>query len=228
LIPGIVAVLHTAGFALKKHIHLHVLVTGGGVKNGRWHELERNYLRRIDHFRKKFRWRFEHDLLLALRRGDPVRYSNNDEDGASCVGVISRGELGTMTEAEVKSLFLRLNQQQWVVAVQKGMYKPEHVVRYIGRYIKRAPLSEYKIKSIDDGAIRFECKDYRNSVCGKPAVVVSLTAHEFLKRLLEHVALEGFHTVRYMVRIMVLKSPLERWSSLSGESFSFLRPELIL
>ncbi|MBI4548780.1 MAG: transposase [Ignavibacteriae bacterium] len=176
LIPGIVAVLHTAGFALKKHIHLHVLVTGGGVKNGRWHELQRNYLTRIDHFRKKFRWRFEHDLLLALQRG----------------------ELGSMSEHELKQLFLQLNQQQWVVAVQKGMYKPEHVVRYIGRYIKRAPLSEYKIKSIDDGTIRFECKDYRNSVGGKPAaVVVSLTAHEFLKRLLVHVPLEGFHTVRY-------------------------------
>jgi len=102
--PGIVAMLHTVG----GHIHLHVLVAGGGVSNGGWHEVRWNYLTRIDHFRKKFRGRFEKELLLALQ----------------C------GELGTMTEAEVKSLFLRLNQQQWIVAVQKGMYKPEHVVRY--------------------------------------------------------------------------------------------------
>lgn len=176
LTPGIVAVLHTAGFALKRHIHLHVLVTGGGVKNGRWHELKRNYLTRIDHFRRRFRWRFEHDLLLAVRRG----------------------ELDGINETELKQLFLQLNQQQWVVAVQKGMYRPEHVVRYIGRYIKRAPVSEYKIKGIADGTIRFECKDYRNGVGGKPRpVVVALSAQEFLKRLLAHVPLEGFHTVRY-------------------------------
>ena len=194
LTPGIVAVLHTAGFALKRHIHLHMLVTGGGVRNGRWHELKRNYLTRIDHFRRRFRWRFEHDLLLALRRG----------------------ELGTSSEVELKRLFLQLNKMQWVVAVQKGMYRPEHVVRYIGRYIKRAPVSEYKIKGIADGTIRFECKDYRNGVGGKPRpVVVALSAQEFLKRLLSHVPLEGFHTVRYYGAYHLTPSqahPIERSS----------------
>ena len=181
MVPGIVAVLHTAGFALKRHIHLHVLTTGGGIQDvaegaSRWKELERNYLTRLDFFRNRFRWEFEHDLLLALRRG----------------------ELGETTEVELKRLFVELNQNRWVVAVQKGIYQPEQIVRYIGRYIKRAPLSEYKIKSIDDGTIGFECKDYRQSVGGKPrAVVVTLPAHQFIERLTNHVPLEGFHTVRY-------------------------------
>lgn len=175
LSPGIVAVLHTAGFALKRHIHLHVLITGGGIKNGKWHELERNYLTRIDFFRRRFRWEFEHELMLAYRRG----------------------EIPEMPEMQLKRLFLEMNQKDWVVAIQKGIYKPEQIVRYIGRYIKRAPLSEYKIRSIDDGKISFECKDYRQSINGKPRpVVVSLGAKEFLCRLTSHVPLEGFHMVR--------------------------------
>lgn len=189
MVPGIVAVLHTAGFALKRHIHLHVLVTGGGIQNGRWKELERNYLTRLDFFRDRFRWEFEHNLLLALRlprTGSPS-------------GELSEGYCGgETTEAELKRLFIELNKNRWVVAVQKGIYQPEQIVRYIGRYIKRAPLSEYKIKSIDDGTVSFECKDYRQSVGGKPRpVVVVLPAHEFMQRLTNHVPLEGFHMVRY-------------------------------
>jgi len=176
MVPGIVAVLHTAGFGLKRHIHLHVLVTGGGIKDGRWQELERNYLTRIDFFRRRFRWEFEHELLLAHHRG----------------------EIAEMSQTELKGLFAELNRKDWVIAVQKGIYKAEQIVRYIGRYIKRAPLSEYKIKNIEDGMISFECKDYRQSVNGKPRpVLVSLEADEFLYRLTSHVPLEGFHMVRY-------------------------------
>ena len=176
MVPGIVAVLHTAGFGLKRHIHLHVLVTGGGTRDGRWKELERNYLTRLDFFRNRIRWKFEHDLLLSL----------------------FRGELGETTEVELKRLFIEVNGNRWVVTVQKGIYEPEQIVRYIGRYIKRAPLSEYKIKDINDGTISFECKDYRQSIGGKPRpVVVALLAHEFLQRLTSHVPLEGFHIVRY-------------------------------
>lgn len=174
--PGIIAVLHTAGFALKRHIHLHLLVSGGGVRNGEWHELEGNYLTRLDWFRDRFRWRFEHDLLLALRRG----------------------ELGDMKEAELKSLFKRLNGERWVVAVQKGLRRPERIVRYIGRYIKRAPLAEHNIKAIEEGKIAFLCKSYREKSGNKPRnKLVTLSAQEFLKRLVVHVPLEGFHLVRY-------------------------------
>lgn len=167
--PGIVAVLHTSGFALKRHIHLHVLVTGGGIRNGKWHELKRNYLTRIDHFRKRFQWRFENELLSAL----------------------NRDEMCTVGEIELKRLFKELNRERWVVAVQKGLDEPWKVVRYIGRYIKRAPITE---QSIDDGIVRFKSKNSR----GKPRrVVVSLPSDEFLRRLLSHVPLEGFHMVRY-------------------------------
>lgn len=176
LTPGIVAVLHTAGFALKRHIHLHVLISGGGVRNGRWHELERNYLTRLDFFRNRFRWRFENDLLIALQHG----------------------ELGTMTEAELKSLFIQMNQSQWVVAVQKGLSTPESIINYIGRYIKRPPISEYTIRAIDDGTIHFVCKNHRVKRGTKPQqMVVALDAQEFLKRLFAHVPIEGFHMVRY-------------------------------
>lgn len=187
MVPGIIAVLHTAGFALKRHIHLHVLVTGGGVsltlqsfsggaRRGQWHELERNFLTRIDHFRKRFRWRFEHDLLQALRRG----------------------ELQGISEHELKSLFTQLNHHRWVVAIQKGLHNPESIVRYIGRYIKRAPFAEQSIRTMDDGMIRFMSKQSRKKHGVKPArEFVSLPADDFLRRLLAHVPLEGFHTVRY-------------------------------
>lgn len=172
LTPGIVTVLHTAGFALKRHIHLHVLVTGGGIRNGKWHELKRNYLTRIDHFRKRFQWRFEYELLSALKHG----------------------KMGTVSETELKRLFKDLNNQRWVVAIQKGLHEPWKIIRYIGRYIKRSPITEQSIQSIDDGIVRFESKNSRGKL---RRVVVALPSDEFLRRLLSHVPLEGFHMVRY-------------------------------
>jgi hypothetical protein len=79
------------------------------------------------------------------------------------------------------------------------METPNAVIRYIGRYSKRACISEYKITDIDGEYISFKYKDYKTiDQDGKPVVkVLKLHYSEFFPRLLQHVPLPYFRLVRY-------------------------------
>ena len=70
---------------------------------------------------------------------------------------------------------------------------------YVGRYSKRACLSEYKITAMDGENISFRYRDYKNSPDRRNPVEKELTLHyrEFFPRLLQHVPLRYFRIVRY-------------------------------
>jgi len=73
------------------------------------------------------------------------------------------------------------------------------VIRYIGRYSKRACLSEYKITSIEGEYLSFKYKDYKKTdEAGKPIeTVLRLHYNDFFPLLLQHVPLTNFRLVRY-------------------------------
>ena len=79
------------------------------------------------------------------------------------------------------------------------MENPLAVIRYIGRYSKRACLSEYKITKMEGEYIAFEYKDYKNlDFKGKP-IVKELELHysKFFPLLFQHVPFPNFRLVRY-------------------------------
>jgi hypothetical protein len=95
-------------------------------------------------------------------------------------------------------LVKKLHSVTWVVSVQPSLSNPEKIVRYVGRYTRRACLSEYRITDFTDGVITFECKDYAGAKDGKPGTkMVSLRYPEFFDRLFQHVPLPSFRMVRY-------------------------------
>ena len=71
--------------------------------------------------------------------------------------------------------------------------------RYIGRYSKRACLSEYKITQMEGEYISFRYKDYKNLNIKRKAIERELRLHysDFFPRLLQHVPLPYFRIVRY-------------------------------
>ena len=180
--PGIISVLQTAGSDLHYHPHLHMIVSAGGLKRGEWFELASDYLVNEKYLAKKFRWGFLKEFVATYAQGR----------------LQLPGKLATLQDRrEFMGLVKKLHSVTWVVSVQPSLSDPEKIVRYVGRYTRRACLSEYRITDFTDGMITFECKDYATED-GKPGTKnVSLRYPEFFDRLFQHVPLPGFRMVRY-------------------------------
>jgi hypothetical protein len=93
----------------------------------------------------------------------------------------------------------RINEKNWVIHFEAAMDTPAAVIRYIGRYSKRACLSEYKITRMEGETIGFRYKDYRSrDFYGQPIEKeMILNYRQFFPTLLQHVPLPYFRLVRY-------------------------------
>ena len=60
---------------------------------------------------------------------------------------------------------------------EQPLQMPEQVIQYVGRYSKRACLSEYKITAMDGENISFRYRDYKNSPDRRNPVQKELTLH---------------------------------------------------
>jgi Putative transposase/Transposase zinc-binding domain len=80
----------------------------------------------------------------------------------------------------------------WVVYCKPTMQGAEPVLQYLGRYIHRIALTNSRILSIEDGHVGFRYQDAQD----QRWKTMTLPAHEFIRRFLQHVLPQGFHKVR--------------------------------
>ncbi len=177
---GIISVLHTYGETKDNHIHAHMIVSWGGIENGtgKLKPIKGEYVR-YDFLKNKFRCKFE-DCLVAMYDSGKLKHDFRDR-----IAFLS---------------FLKsINTTKWIINLEPPMPNPSAVIRYIGRYSKRACLSEYKITEIDGAYISFRYKDYKTIDQDKKPVERILRLHyeKFFPRLLQHVPLRYFRLVRY-------------------------------
>ena len=82
--------------------------------------------------------------------------------------------------------------QEWVIDSQ-AVGKGQNSLRYLARYVFRVAISNNRIKSIDNGRIKFSYKDRRE----KSWKTMELDAMEFIRRFLQHVLPKGFMKIRH-------------------------------
>jgi hypothetical protein len=87
-----------------------------------------------------------------------------------------------------------LHQTEWVVYAKPPFGGPEQVLNYLGRYTHRVAISNNRLLDIDHGQVCFRWKDYRDHNQQK---MMTLEAHEFIRRFLLHVLPEGFQRIRH-------------------------------
>ncbi len=177
--PGIINVLHTFGETKLMHPHIHMILSWGGVnKNNCLEEIKGEYVN-YKFIQTKFRCKFE-DKLVELFDSNTLQHNFPNR-------------------MEFLKFIKKVNNKSWRVHFEPAIQIPEEVIRYIGRYSKRACISEYKITNIDGENISFKYKDYKNlDFYGKPIEKVeTLNYREFFPRLLQHVPLPYFRIVRY-------------------------------
>ena len=166
---GIIAVLHTWDQTLKDHFHLHCLVPAGAlsVDHSRWIGARPNFLFPVTALSQVFRGKF---LALLQQACD-------------------KGKIPPATN-EIKAS----RQKSWVVYAKKPFGSPQTVLDYLGRYTHRVALSNERILKIENGKVLLSYRDRKE---GNQKKIITLDAHEFIRRFLLHVLPDGFMRIRH-------------------------------
>lgn len=167
--PGILAVLHTWGQNLSLHIHLHCIVTAGGLDptHRRWIRRPGGYLFPVRPLSRVFRGKY----LDGLRR-----------------------DLNGDAKLACQIPFRDLWRQEWVVYAKKPFAGPRKVLEYLARYTHRVALTNERLLGLRDGIVRLRWRDYAH---GGKKKTLRLSATDLLSRFLLHVLPHGFCRVRH-------------------------------
>ena len=180
---GFFAVLHTWGQTLVHHPHLHWVIPGGGLAgNGSgWVACRPGFFLPVRVLSRYFR----RVLLAAL--------DDAFESGELCFA----GRLQPLSDPRRFAEHLRpARETEWVVYAKRPFAGPEQVLDYLGRYTHRIAISNQRLRSLDDGTVRFRFTDYRRNGASRHKTM-TLAATEFIRRMLLHVLPPGFHRIRY-------------------------------
>jgi len=167
--PGILAVLHTWGQNLSLHIHLHCIVTAGGLDptHRRWIRRPGGYLFPVRALSRVFRGKYLDGLRRAL----------NDHP-----------------ELESRVSYRDLWRQDWVVYAKKPFAGPRKVLEYLARYTHRVALTNDRLLGHRNGIVCLRWRDYAH---GGKKKTLRLAATELLGRFILHVLPRGFCRVRH-------------------------------
>ena len=180
---GFFAVLHTWGQTLLHHPHLHCVVPGGGLSpdGTRWIACRSGFFLPVRVLSRLFRRLLLQGLQEAFDAGR-LRFS---------------GSLDALTDRLAFADHLTpARQTEWVVYAKKPLAGPQQVLDYVGRYTHRIAISNQRVLDMEAGQVRFRYTNYRADPPHTP-VTMTLTATEFIRRMLLHVLPTGFHRIRY-------------------------------
>ncbi len=168
---GIIAVLHTWDQKLQDHFHLHCLIPAGALSldHRRWISARKNFLFPVTALSQVFRAKFLDRLQQAWDKGK-IPAANRD------------------TQAQA------LWKKNWVVYAKKPFGSPQTVLDYLGRYTHRVALSNDRILNVQNGQVTFSYRDRRD---GDRKKIMTLDAHEFIRRFLLHILPDGFMRIRH-------------------------------
>jgi hypothetical protein len=185
---GVLMVLHTWGQNLHHHPHVHAVVTGGGLSCNaqgivdqvpKWRCCRPGFFLPVRVLSRVFRGKYLELLRIAFDQGKltfPAR-------------------LAHLANAQAFTCWLtRLYRKDWVVYAKPPFGGPERVLKYLARYTHRVAISNHRLLSLEDGQISFRYKDYADDQRHK---TMTLSAEEFLRRLLTHVLPKGFVKIRH-------------------------------
>nr|WP_246516631.1 transposase [Salicibibacter cibarius] len=165
--PGIIAGLHTFGSRVNFNPHIHMMVTMGGMT-------------------KKGEWKTYDFIPFQMLR---------KQWQAVVLKLIRKhlsGKDKKRVQARLQQAFSK-NGEGFYIYAPKQRGKAQDQLRYIGRYMRRPAIGINRIEAYDGQMVTFK---YHDKVDGKEKHV-SVSAEEFIRRLIRHIPDEQFKTIRY-------------------------------
>jgi hypothetical protein len=169
---GMLAILHTWGQNLSLHNHLHCIVPGGALVNGRqWKSSKKGYL-------------FPVKVISKIFRGIYVSHFR---------ALYKSGQMKRPNTQSVDNLLDGLMQKDWVVYAKEPFAGPEKLLDYLGRYTHKIAISNHRLLTCDENSVTFKWRDYSDH---NQVKVMQLSSNEFIRRFLQHVVPTGFMRIR--------------------------------
>ena len=152
--------LHTWGQNLGQHIHVHSVITGGGLtNNGQWKRCKKNFLFPVRALSKVFRGKYLEKLKSA--------FENKEMTLTTCID----------NSAAIQKFIASLYQSDWVVYAKTPFSDPEQVLSYLGRYTHRIAIANQRLVKLNKQTISFKWRDYADQSKQK---VMTLNTNEFI------------------------------------------------
>jgi hypothetical protein len=185
---GVLMVLHTWGQNLHHHPHVHCVVTGGGLScdatgkvdaSPRWRACRPGFFLPVRVLSRVFRGKFLAGLAAAFDQGQ----------------LLLPGALQRLADRDCRAAWWQtLYAHDWVVYSKRPFGGPTQVLKYLARYTHRMAISNARLVELRDGRVTFGYKDYAD---GRRQKTMTLDAHEFLRRFVQHVLPKGFVKIRH-------------------------------
>lgn len=201
-LPGMFLAIHTFGKDLKQNYHLHIATTCGGLSfNGKcWKKLY------FHHKKIKTQWRY---AVVSLLRH---QYKT---------GQLKLPQKLCITNYNSFNPWLNLLfQKNWVVHLSKPTINHKQNIEYLGRYLKRPPLSEANILNYDGKFVLLRHLD-RNT---NSYTTINLPVFEFIARFVSHIPDQYFKSIRYYgwlanrLRSQILPAVYQKLQNVVSES----------
>ena len=177
-LPGMIAIIHTWGADMKYHVHLHTLITFGGLnKEGNWHYPKRkNKLARYRQINRIFR-----EIYLK--------------------GIEKLVQNKTLKEIPLMKVLLEeVKQKNWVVNNGQPQVNTQNIEEYLSRYINKIAVSNSSL-TFNQAKEQVELihNDYRNQIEGQaaPKKVKVFDPLNFIHQFLQHLPPKYFQRLRY-------------------------------
>lgn len=179
-VPGIIQVLHTWNQELLYHVHMHCIVSGGGLAPD--HKIRKGknkFFIPVKVLRDKFKGKFLAGLEQLCQAGQ-LAFSS------SCEKLRNSYAWSAFRD----SLYGR----DWCPYIKETFNGFGNAIEYLGRYTHKVAVSDSRILSVSDTETTFSARGKRP---GEPRRAVTLKNTEFIRRFLLHVLPPGFQKIRY-------------------------------
>jgi hypothetical protein len=171
--PAIFTAIHTFGRDLKRNVHIHLSTTRVGL-----HKNHKKTKKLFFHQQTLMRmWRYR---IIKLFKSRAIKLPSS----------LTKTFNHTHTFLD---LLDTLYQKNWMIFCQKASSDLMLNVNYFGRYIKRPPIADSKLKHYDGNDVIFSYLDHKTN----KFVKVSLSPAEFIAKLIYHIPDTGFRMIRY-------------------------------
>ena len=179
--PGFIGVLHTWTQTLLDHFHIHCLIPGGVLSKDKtkWIPSKSNFLFKTSSLMLAFKNIYLKGLKELREKGE-LEFSGNTAKYEN--------------DLEFNKLIKKVGKKKWCGYAKKPFSGPEKVLEYLGRYVHKVAISNYRIISLENGVVTFTWKDRSDNNATK---FMKLKADEFMRRFLLHVLPKRFRKIRY-------------------------------
>ncbi len=178
--PGIIQVLHTWNQELDYHVHMHCIVSGGGLtKSQQLRKSSGSFFIPVRILRDKFKGKFMAHLTSLYQSGS-LTFSSTCE---------------ALKDSSVwKNWKNRLYEKDWCPYIKETFNGFGNAIEYLGRYTHRIAISNSRILAVAPDTVTFSARGRKP---GDPRRRITLPNTEFIRRYLMHVLPSGFQKIRY-------------------------------